>query len=94
VETTKKLGKATPPFLKYAASKTLAEQAAWKFVEENSPSFDIVTLLPTFVWGVSSRDSRVSCLKLMPPCSKSSVRLLRISRDLIIDYSDHSRRST
>jgi nucleoside-diphosphate-sugar epimerase len=50
---TKKLGKTTPPFVKYAASKTLAEQAAWKFVKENSPSFDIVTLLPTFVWGVS-----------------------------------------
>jgi nucleoside-diphosphate-sugar epimerase len=53
VETTKKLGRTTPPFVKYAASKTLAEQAAWKFVEENIPSFDIVTLLPTFVWGVS-----------------------------------------
>ncbi|PVF97743.1 NAD(P)-binding protein [Serendipita vermifera] len=51
VELAKKTGKAAPIYVKYAASKTLAEQAAWKFVEENSPSFDIVTLLPTFVWG-------------------------------------------
>jgi hypothetical protein len=53
VELAKKMGKATPPFIKYAASKTLSEQAAWKFVEENSPSFDMVTLLPSFAWGVS-----------------------------------------
>lgn len=51
VELAKKVGKATPPFVKYAASKTLAEDAAWKFVEENKPSYDIVALLPTFIWG-------------------------------------------
>ncbi|PVF97742.1 NAD(P)-binding protein [Serendipita vermifera] len=51
VELVKEMGKASPSFLKYAASKTLAERAAWKFVEENSPSFDIVTILPSFCWG-------------------------------------------
>lgn len=38
---------------KYHASKTLAEQAAWKFAEENKDSvkFDLVMLNPPFVYG-------------------------------------------
>ncbi|KZT38287.1 NAD(P)-binding protein [Sistotremastrum suecicum HHB10207 ss-3] len=38
---------------KYRASKTLAEQAAWKFVEENKDkiSWDLVTICPPFVFG-------------------------------------------
>ncbi|PVF97744.1 NAD-binding protein [Serendipita vermifera] len=35
----------------YAASKTLAEQAAWKFMKESNPKFDLVTLLPSWIWG-------------------------------------------
>ncbi|EJT49756.1 hypothetical protein A1Q1_01112 [Trichosporon asahii var. asahii CBS 2479] len=30
----------------YRASKTLAERAAWKYVEENKPSWDLVTVCP------------------------------------------------
>lgn len=38
---------------KYNASKTLAERAAWKFVEENKgrANFDLVTINPPFVYG-------------------------------------------
>lgn len=41
--------------LKYNASKVLSEQAAWKFVKDNTRevNFDVITLLPTWVWGVS-----------------------------------------
>jgi NADPH-dependent methylglyoxal reductase len=35
----------------YAASKVLAEKAVWKFVEEEAPQFDVVTVLPSFVFG-------------------------------------------
>ncbi|KAI8917655.1 hypothetical protein DFJ77DRAFT_457215 [Powellomyces hirtus] len=35
----------------YAASKTEAEKAAWRFVEENKPTFDIATINPSFVFG-------------------------------------------
>eukprot|EP01117_Protostelium_nocturnum_P015540 TRINITY_DN6043_c0_g1_i1.p1 TRINITY_DN6043_c0_g1~~TRINITY_DN6043_c0_g1_i1.p1 ORF type:complete len:336 (+),score=110.06 TRINITY_DN6043_c0_g1_i1:48-1055(+) len=35
----------------YRASKVEAEKAAWKFVEEEKPDFDIATILPTFVFG-------------------------------------------
>jgi hypothetical protein len=35
----------------YVASKTLAEKAAWKFVDENKQSinYDLVAVLPSYV---------------------------------------------
>lgn len=39
------------PPLVYRASKTLAEKAAWKFVEEEKPNFDIATICPPMVFG-------------------------------------------
>ncbi|KAI0043694.1 NAD(P)-binding protein [Auriscalpium vulgare] len=39
------------PWLVYNAAKTRAEKAAWDFVEAANPSFDLVTILPTFNWG-------------------------------------------
>ncbi|KAG8819819.1 methylglyoxal reductase (NADPH-dependent) gre2 [Serendipita sp. 401] len=35
----------------YRASKTFAEKAAWKFMEEKKPSFDLVVLNPPMVYG-------------------------------------------
>lgn len=35
----------------YRASKTLAERAAWKYVEENKPDWDLVTVCPPYVLG-------------------------------------------
>ncbi|KAH9825041.1 hypothetical protein DFH28DRAFT_14142 [Melampsora americana] len=35
----------------YRCSKVLAEKAAWNFVKENQPSFDLVTLCPPYVLG-------------------------------------------
>ena len=37
----------------YAASKTLAERAAWDFMEREAPHFRLVTVLPTMVFGPS-----------------------------------------
>jgi nucleoside-diphosphate-sugar epimerase len=46
----------TPGPIKYVASKVLAERAAWSWVEKNKPTFDLVTVLPPWVWGVSILD--------------------------------------
>jgi nucleoside-diphosphate-sugar epimerase len=35
----------------YRASKTLAERAAWDFIEKEKPQFDLVTVNPPFVLG-------------------------------------------
>ncbi|KAF6805561.1 NAD dependent epimerase/dehydratase [Colletotrichum sojae] len=39
------------PALPYVASKTLAERAAWAFVAETKPSFDLATINPPMVYG-------------------------------------------
>jgi hypothetical protein len=39
------------PMEAYRASKTLAERAAWEFVETNKPSWDISTINPPLVFG-------------------------------------------
>lgn len=44
-------GKDAPGGDKYRASKTLAERAAWEFLEQNKPSWDIATINPPLVFG-------------------------------------------
>jgi nucleoside-diphosphate-sugar epimerase len=44
-------GKDVDPSQAYRASKTLAERAAWKFIEEEKPSFDITTVNPPLIFG-------------------------------------------
>ena len=46
-------GREASPFDKYRASKTLAERAAWKYVEEHKADvqYDMVVLNPPFVFG-------------------------------------------
>jgi len=41
----------TNPFVAYMVSKTLAEKAAWEFVAENKPYFDVTAINPGFVFG-------------------------------------------
>lgn len=43
----------------YRGSKTLAEHAAWDFVEEHRPQFKLSTVNPTFVFGPQKFDSEV-----------------------------------
>ncbi|CCT69936.1 related to V.vinifera dihydroflavonol 4-reductase [Fusarium fujikuroi IMI 58289] len=47
----KKLGKESPSFLIYAASKVASEKAFWKFRDDRSPSFTMTALNPVFVMG-------------------------------------------
>lgn len=44
-------GKAADGFSVYAASKTLAEEAAWESVKSNKPSFDLAAVLPVYNFG-------------------------------------------
>ncbi|GAA5840560.1 hypothetical protein JCM11251_007615 [Rhodosporidiobolus azoricus] len=44
-------GAQVDPSQAYRASKTLAEQAAWRFVEEEKPQFDIATVNPPLIFG-------------------------------------------
>lgn len=42
---------ATDKTKSYRGSKTLAERAAWKFVETEKPNFDVATICPPLVFG-------------------------------------------
>lgn len=46
----------------YRASKTVAERSAWKFVEEEKPNFDLVTICPPLVFGPSVSLSSISAI--------------------------------
>ncbi len=48
-------GKDAPAASMYRASKTLAERAAWEFMKRHKDEikFDLVTILPPWVYGVS-----------------------------------------
>ncbi|OLL25121.1 putative uncharacterized oxidoreductase [Neolecta irregularis DAH-3] len=39
------------PFTAYRTSKVEAERTAWRFLETEKPSFDIVTICPPLIWG-------------------------------------------
>ncbi|GKT47438.1 ketoreductase azaE [Colletotrichum spaethianum] len=39
------------PNLAYSASKSFAERAAWNFISDNKPGFDLVTINPPMVYG-------------------------------------------
>ena len=56
VEAVKAKGSAADPFTVYMASKTLAEKAAWEFVDVNKSniSWDLVVLNPPWIFGASS----------------------------------------
>ncbi|KZT58661.1 NAD(P)-binding protein [Calocera cornea HHB12733] len=45
--------KKSPSFFRYryVAGKTLAERAAWNFVETQNPSFDLAVIIPPMNWG-------------------------------------------
>ncbi len=51
--TVREQGAAAPGGAKYTASKTLAERAAWDFVEKEKAAigWDLVTLCPPFIFG-------------------------------------------
>ncbi|KAJ3015345.1 methylglyoxal reductase (NADPH-dependent) gre2 [Thoreauomyces humboldtii] len=44
-------GKEASGLITYLASKVEAERAAWKFVEDEKPSFTVVTIAPSYIWG-------------------------------------------
>ncbi|EGF97925.1 uncharacterized protein MELLADRAFT_84161 [Melampsora larici-populina 98AG31] len=58
-----------PPAEVYRSSKVMAENAAWNFVKERKPDFDLVTLCPPYVLGpiihqVKNPDSLNTSVKL------------------------------
>ena len=46
----------------YAASKTFAEKAAWDFVENKKPNFDIATICPPMIYGPLEHDASLDHL--------------------------------
>lgn len=51
VQHVKQHGVDASPFAKYGASKMLAESAAWDWLKENKVDYDVVFMLPAFLFG-------------------------------------------
>lgn len=49
VEMVERMGKQTPGFVIYAASKTASEQVLWKWRDEHKPTFTVTALNPWYV---------------------------------------------
>ncbi|KAG8825839.1 methylglyoxal reductase (NADPH-dependent) gre2 [Serendipita sp. 399] len=69
-EIVEKMGANTSGSLKYIASKVLAEQATWKWMTGRKPSFELVTVLPPWVWG---RDSFSNPDTIHPSASNACI---------------------
>ncbi|KAF4979707.1 hypothetical protein FZEAL_4135 [Fusarium zealandicum] len=63
------------PASAYRASKTLAERAAWDFVAEQKPSFDLVTVCPPLVLGPVSK--HLATLESINTSNERVVNMLR-----------------
>jgi dihydroflavonol-4-reductase len=57
----------------YCYSKTVAERAAWRFVEENDPTFDLVVINPTGVIGPSIGSGLSTTSRIIADLLKGSV---------------------
>jgi nucleoside-diphosphate-sugar epimerase len=44
-------GESVHPFMAYMASKNESERAVWKFKDENTPSFTLTTVIPSWIYG-------------------------------------------
>lgn len=73
--------KNTPGTAAYCAAKSLAERAAWSFVEHETPRFDVATICPPMVYGPNKNAtanleklnfSSQDIYQLMSPMSKPS----------------------
>ena len=67
------------PFHIYMGSKTLAERAAWKFVDEEKPSFSVSTICPPYVLGpivqqVSGPDAINTSVSSFYPIAKGDIQ--------------------
>ncbi|KZO93928.1 NAD(P)-binding protein [Calocera viscosa TUFC12733] len=91
--------KKSPAFFRYryVAGKTLAERAAWKYVETESPPFELTVIIPPMNWGPKLYGSWAISLdwldKLlkgdetcfsMPPCTSSfHARIFRGTNQMV-----------
>ncbi|KAI5465031.1 hypothetical protein BGZ63DRAFT_350323 [Mariannaea sp. PMI_226] len=72
----------------YLASKTLAEQAAWKFIEDKKPNFSVSTICPPMVYGPVAH--RVDSTKSLNTSSADIYRLFNGSEKEVPDTGFHA----
>ncbi|KAJ6512289.1 NAD-P-binding protein [Mycena vulgaris] len=93
------MGRAAPPITKYRASKTLAERAAWAFVDEhkNKIGWDLVVINPPFVFGPTIHETptpdslNTSSRQLYTMLTKESPAEVRNSGSCWVDVRDLGR---
>ena len=61
------------PITAYRASKKFAEKAAWEFIDEKKPGFNIITILPPMVFGPCEHD-----VSSLPFLNESNAQIWKI----------------
>lgn len=79
VRSVHELGGNAPQWDKYLASKVLAERAAYRWVDDNKPSFDLSFILPCWVYGPVI--APVSSLNNVPDTPKLLVNIFASPED-------------
>jgi dihydroflavonol-4-reductase len=75
----------------YRRSKTLAERAAWKFVENEAPEIALTTINPTLVIGKPLDEKFGSSMAIIDQLIKGTKRMLPDLRVGIVDVKDVAR---
>ncbi|KAA8574443.1 hypothetical protein EYC84_005908 [Monilinia fructicola] len=72
---------ATPVEVSYCASKAFAEKAAWDYIEENKPNFNLSTICPPMIYGPNAQS--VTSLDHLNTSSADIYRLMNGSEKTV-----------
>ena len=77
-----------PRAIPYVKSKTLAERAAWEYVEKNAPEIGLTTINPVFVLGPPLDDKPCTSLKVVQRLLRARDPMLPNFGFLTVDVRD------
>ncbi|KZO93926.1 NAD(P)-binding protein [Calocera viscosa TUFC12733] len=76
---------------RYVAGKTLAERAAWKYVETESPPFELTVIIPPMNWGPKLYGASAKSLDWLDKLMKGDETCFSMPPFYIVDIRDDAK---